>query len=205
MSRFRRSLLLHLFLPLSFHFIGYMPSNGRRYELDGLTPGPILLHTDGPVTPDNWMAHARAAIQARLAHYASKEIRFNLMALIGNQVRRRQQCAHLCRGTELTNLPLDCFSSLISQAEQIKSKIAKVQAQLAAAQPAAAAAAPADGSAPMDTGAAAPAAASGVSAAAVPFLQEELQHLEKQLADETHKMDRWRVRCETQQWKLLLS
>ena len=136
---------------------------GRLYELDGLKPGPILIHTDSEVTSGNWMSFARQAIQTRLAQYASKEIRFNLMALIGNQ------------------------------AEQIKGKMEKIQQQIDAAT-AAPAAASADGSAPMDTGAAASASS---SSDALPLLQEELTHLQRLLADETHKMEKWRVSAET--------
>lgn len=132
---------------------------GRLYELDGLKPGPILIHTDTEVTSGNWMSFARQAIQTRLAQYASKEIRFNLMALIGNQ------------------------------AEQIKGKMDKIQQQIDAAT-ATPATASADGSAPMDAGAAASASSSSV---ALPLLQEELAHLQRLLADETHKMEKWRV------------
>lgn len=149
----------------AFHFIGYIPVGGRLYELDGLKPGPILIHTDTEVNSGNWMAFARKAIQTRLAQYASKEIRFNLMALIGNQ------------------------------AEQIKGKMEKIQQQIDAATAAPAAAA--DGSAPMDTGAAAAASASSSSSSvALPLLQEELSHLQRLLADETHKMEKWRVSAE---------
>jgi len=154
----------------AFHFIGYVPINGQLYELDGLKPGPILLHHAGgeAVTQDNWMAAARTAIQARLAHYASKEIRFNLMALIGNQ------------------------------AEQIKKKIAAIDEQIAAAKgtsasaagsaDAAAAAAPAasgTAAAPMDTDA--------VDSSTVSLLEDERAQLKRQLEDEEHKMERWRV------------
>lgn len=183
----------------AFHFIGYLPIHGKLYELDGLKPGPILIHTPEGVTVDssNWMGFARTAIQTRLAQYASKEIRFNLMALIGNQ------------------------------AEQIKQKIAKIEASIVAAggvlapapAPAAAAssssssssaapvAAAADGSVPMEdtpvaTAAAATAAATAAAVASAAadaesgellMLREELSHLQKSLADESSKMDRWRV------------
>jgi len=140
----------------AFHFIGYIPINGKLYELDGLKPGPILLHTSGDVTESNWLAAARTAIQARLAHYASKEIRFNLMALIGNQT------------------------------EQIKKRIQQVQQQIDAIKGgsgAAAASSSAGGAAAMDT----------VDPSSLPLLEEELSSLQRQLEDEQHKMDRWKV------------
>jgi len=87
----------------AFHFIGYIPINGQLYELDGLRPGPIHIHSEAPLNEENWMEAARKAIQARLQQYAAKEIRFNLMAIVGNQ------------------------------ADQIKTKIQKIEEQIAAA------------------------------------------------------------------------
>jgi ubiquitin carboxyl-terminal hydrolase L5 len=141
----------------AFHFIGYVPIGGKLYELDGLKPGPILLHTDGEVTRENWMAAARTAIQARLQHYASKEIRFNLMALIGNQ------------------------------ADQIKQKIDAVEKQIAAAKGTSSIASTAG-----DAASAASAMDTDTSAS-VSVLEEEHAHLKRQLEDEQHKMERWKV------------
>lgn len=54
-----------LFPPLpqedAFHFIAYVPFEGKVYELDGLKPGPILLGEG-----EDWLAVARPAIQARI-------------------------------------------------------------------------------------------------------------------------------------------
>uniref|UniRef100_I2CPD4 Ubiquitin carboxyl-terminal hydrolase n=1 Tax=Nannochloropsis gaditana (strain CCMP526) TaxID=1093141 RepID=I2CPD4_NANGC len=68
-----------------FHFIAYVPFNGKVYELDGLKAGPILLGEG-----DDWLSVARPAVQARIERYASSEVRFNLMAVIKN----RSQVAH---------------------------------------------------------------------------------------------------------------
>jgi ubiquitin carboxyl-terminal hydrolase L5 len=63
-----------------FHFVAYIPYNGKVYELDGLKPGPIKLGTIGPysafrfvfisVSPgdigDDWLNSVRPAIQERI-------------------------------------------------------------------------------------------------------------------------------------------
>ncbi|KAJ2747491.1 hypothetical protein GGI20_000480 [Coemansia sp. BCRC 34301] len=63
-----------------FHFISYVPVNGRLYELDGLQRGPI-----DHGTSENWLEDVGAVIQRRMAEYSQGEIRFNLMALIGDR------------------------------------------------------------------------------------------------------------------------
>lgn len=47
-----------------FHFVGYIPIDGRLYELDGLKSGPIDL---GPVSPDaDWTDVVRPIIERRI-------------------------------------------------------------------------------------------------------------------------------------------
>lgn len=147
----------------AFHFIGYLPINGRLYELDGLKPGPILLHPagepDARVTEDNWLAAARTAIQARLQQYAAKEIRFNLMALIGNRSQQLQK--RIAALQRQLGLPTDADAMDTSDSST-----------------AAAAPAPAEP------------AASDIDPA---LLRSELEDAQRQLQDERAKLDRWRV------------
>lgn len=63
-----------------YHFISYVPYQGRVYELDGLQPGPIELGQS-----ENWLEVAAPAMQDRIARYSGSEIRFNLLALVGNR------------------------------------------------------------------------------------------------------------------------
>lgn len=47
-----------------FHFVGYMPIDGRLYELDGLKEGPIDL---GPVAANqDWLEVVRPIIEKRI-------------------------------------------------------------------------------------------------------------------------------------------
>jgi ubiquitin carboxyl-terminal hydrolase L5 len=64
-----------------FHFVGFLPVAGRLYELDGLTGGPI---DHGACSNDNWLSLVVPLIQRRIAQYSSKEIKFNLLAMVNN-------------------------------------------------------------------------------------------------------------------------
>ncbi|CAK8686167.1 ubiquitin carboxyl-terminal hydrolase isozyme L5-like [Clavelina lepadiformis] len=66
----------------SYHFIGYLPINGRLYELDGLKSGPV---DHGAISSDDWLDIVRPVILKRMKKYAAGEIHFNLMAIVGDQ------------------------------------------------------------------------------------------------------------------------
>lgn len=75
----------------SFHFVSYVPINGRLYELDGLKRFPV---DHGPIDPnEDWTEKFRRVIRARLTHEGSSgssgaessispDIRYNLMAVV---------------------------------------------------------------------------------------------------------------------------
>lgn len=63
----------------AFHFLAYVPHNGRLYELDGLNQGPV---DHGAYTGDNWYSTAEKAVTDRIAKFGGDEIRFNLCALV---------------------------------------------------------------------------------------------------------------------------
>lgn len=48
-----------------FHFVGYIPYEGRLYELDGLKNGPIDLGPVGPGEQD-WLDVVRPIIEKRM-------------------------------------------------------------------------------------------------------------------------------------------
>ncbi|XP_057663995.1 ubiquitin carboxyl-terminal hydrolase isozyme L5 [Diorhabda carinulata] len=66
-----------------FHFVSYVPIDGRLYELDGLKQGPIDL---GAVPADtDWTEAVRPVISKRIQRYCEGEIHFNLMAIVSDR------------------------------------------------------------------------------------------------------------------------
>ncbi|KAB0402611.1 hypothetical protein E2I00_009652, partial [Balaenoptera physalus] len=66
----------------AFHFVSYVPSNGRLYELDGLREGPTDL---GACHQDDWISAVRPVIEKRIQKYSEGEIQFNLMAIVSDR------------------------------------------------------------------------------------------------------------------------
>ncbi|XP_005175420.1 ubiquitin carboxyl-terminal hydrolase isozyme L5 [Musca domestica] len=72
-----------------YHFIGYVPIDGRLYELDGLKEGPIDL---GAIAAgQNWIDVVRPIIEKRMNKYSEGEIHFNLMAIVSDRQKIYQQ------------------------------------------------------------------------------------------------------------------
>ncbi|XP_026317683.1 ubiquitin carboxyl-terminal hydrolase isozyme L5 [Hyposmocoma kahamanoa] len=79
----------------AYHFIAYMPIEGKLYELDGLREGPI---DHGAIAPEqDWLDVVRPIILKRINVYTEGEIHFNLMALVSDRkmIYERQLEEHL--------------------------------------------------------------------------------------------------------------
>ncbi|XP_035824562.1 ubiquitin carboxyl-terminal hydrolase isozyme L5 isoform X2 [Aplysia californica] len=80
-----------------FHFVSYLPIDGRLYELDGLKSGPIDLGAIPAET--DWIDVVRPVIEKRMQKYSADEIHFNLMAVVSDRKR-----SFSCRLQELTSI-----------------------------------------------------------------------------------------------------
>jgi ubiquitin carboxyl-terminal hydrolase L5 len=95
-----------------YHFVAYVPCNGVLYELDGLQEGPI---PHGSCTLDNWLDVVHPILQQRMS--ASAEIRFNLLAIVPDQLQVLEK-----RRQDLLN-GLDQDASLTAQLSLVEDDI----------------------------------------------------------------------------------
>ncbi|XP_003387076.1 PREDICTED: ubiquitin carboxyl-terminal hydrolase isozyme L5-like [Amphimedon queenslandica] len=65
-----------------FHFVAFVPINGRLYELDGLKTGPI---DHGATDSTDWLNTVRPILEKRMQSYSAGEIHFNLLALVSDK------------------------------------------------------------------------------------------------------------------------
>ncbi|KAL9846437.1 ubiquitin carboxyl-terminal hydrolase isozyme L5 isoform 2-T2 [Geothlypis trichas] len=107
----------------AFHFVSYVPVNGRLYELDGLREGPIDL---GACHQDDWISAVRPVIEKRIQKYSEGEIRFNLMAIVSDRkMIYEQRIAELQQQlAEEEPMDTDQSSNMLSS---IQSEVAKYQ------------------------------------------------------------------------------
>ena len=77
-----------------FHFVSYIPFEGRIYELDGLNEGPI----DHGAIGDNWTETVRPIIEARMQRYKEGEIHFNLLAVVEDKIQKYNKALSAASG-----------------------------------------------------------------------------------------------------------
>nr|CAG4635607.1 EOG090X0A33 [Artemia franciscana] len=115
-----------------YHFISFVPIDGRLYELDGLKPGPID-HGAIP-TGTEWTSFARGIIEAKIQKYKAGEIGFNLMAIVTDKILHYQkkitaiknEIESSGKATEAQQAQIAHLQALIEE-EQMKRKNQKIE------------------------------------------------------------------------------
>ncbi|KAK3088786.1 hypothetical protein FSP39_023697 [Pinctada imbricata] len=111
-----------------FHFVGYLPIDGRLYELDGLKDGPVDLGAI-PANSD-WLDVVRPIIEKRMQKYSGDEIHFNLMAIVSD---RKLQYEKQIKELQETGMETDTAQAEINQLrimiqdEEMKMKRYKIE------------------------------------------------------------------------------
>lgn len=119
----------------TFHFVSYVPVNGRLFELDGLKPSPI---DHGPWEDgEDWTEKFRRVITERLGIATGGEpyhdIRFNLMAVVPDKItayRRKLNALRKNRQTVLEALHTFIhtqYPHYIGKEEPLDSKIPNIE------------------------------------------------------------------------------
>ncbi|KAJ2544892.1 hypothetical protein EV175_005856 [Coemansia sp. RSA 1933] len=109
-----------------FHFVSYVPVNGRLYELDGLKPAPI----DHGATND-WLTDVCTVIQNRINQYSQSEIRFNLMAVTSDP--RRQLAERITSvDADISRLAARLETLKLNDASESREEANRVESQLGA-------------------------------------------------------------------------
>ena len=107
-----------------FHFVAYVPINGRIYELDGLQEGPL----DHGRVPDgaDWLDHVRPVIEQRMANYQAGEIHFNLMAVIQDKlIGYNRHIEALSSAVPVNEIALSEVRMRIAEEEEIRRRWSK--------------------------------------------------------------------------------
>ncbi|GLV33924.1 Ubiquitin carboxy-terminal hydrolase L5 [Carabus blaptoides fortunei] len=104
-----------------YHFVGYMPIDGRLYELDGLKAGPIDL---GAVPSEcDWIDIVRPIIEKRIKKYNEGEIHFNLMAIVSDKkMTYESKIQQILKQMEDSGMDTDAQQVEISQLRQLVEK-----------------------------------------------------------------------------------
>ncbi|XP_054276044.1 ubiquitin carboxyl-terminal hydrolase isozyme L5 [Macrosteles quadrilineatus] len=113
-----------------FHFVGYIPIDGRLYELDGLKEGPIDL---GAIPAESsWLDVVKPIIEKRIQKYNEGEIHFNLMAIVSDRkMKYEEKLQQLQKQIEESGMETDSVQAEVTRLrlaiEEEENKIKRYQ------------------------------------------------------------------------------
>uniref|UniRef100_A0AAG5DCQ1 Ubiquitin carboxyl-terminal hydrolase n=1 Tax=Anopheles atroparvus TaxID=41427 RepID=A0AAG5DCQ1_ANOAO len=110
-----------------FHFVGYVPVDGRLYELDGLKEGPIDLGAVGP--GQDWLKVVRPIIEKRIHKYNEGEIHFNLMAIVSDRQMIYQRQIDLLLASDDSEMETDLKQEEITRLKMLVEEEAEKRKQ----------------------------------------------------------------------------
>ena len=101
----------------AFHFVSFLPINGKLCEFDGLKEFPVL---HGDCTEDTWRSLTARILKNRVSQ-ASGELRFNLMAI----VRKRLDILHqnLNEAQEDPYITTEIYSQIQEEQDRVSQRI----------------------------------------------------------------------------------
>ncbi|XP_053380639.1 ubiquitin carboxyl-terminal hydrolase isozyme L5-like [Mercenaria mercenaria] len=101
-----------------FHFVSYIPIDGRLYELDGLKDGPIDL---GSISEgSDWLDMVKPVLEKRMQKYSAGEIHFNLMAIVSDRKAcYEKRLQELIAQTETGGMETDLLKSQVNQLQML--------------------------------------------------------------------------------------
>lgn len=100
-----------------FHFVSYLPINGKLIELDGLMSGPV---DHGNVDETDWVKTVQKVLENRMKLYGDSEIRFNLMAIVGDRKMKLEE--ELANATEVETMDEELICKLQQEIENEDAK-----------------------------------------------------------------------------------
>jgi len=106
----------------AYHFISYIPVDGRLYELDGLKAGPIDL---GECTGENWVSVVTPIITERMKSCNESGISFVLLGVIKNRINVFNE-----KISEYNEEKANLESKLQSMGDMITDEASQVQKEL---------------------------------------------------------------------------
>lgn len=102
----------------TYHFVSYVPIDGKLYELDGLKEGPLDL---GAIPPNvDWFTYVKPIIENRIKRYKEGEIHFNLMAIVSDRkMKYEKRIEELTREMQESGMETDAQQTELAKLQML--------------------------------------------------------------------------------------